>query len=100
MIKTNYNKIAETYNQRYSVNKLREIEVAIKNLISVNNSQTILEAGCGTGRWIGSIGNNNKKVFGLDYSLHMLKIASQNFSNLSFVNADAVVFPFKDNFRQ
>ncbi len=98
MIRTNYKKIASTYNRRYSNNYLVNIENEIKNLIASNNYKTILEAGCGTGRWIGRIGNESNKVFGLDYSLDMLKISSSEQSNLSIVNADAVHFPFKDDF--
>ena len=97
MIKTNYNKIAGTYDKRYAVNGLKQIETEIKNLISLNNPQTILEAGCGTGRWIRSIPYNNKQVFGLDYSLQMLRIANQNLVDMNFVNADAVVLPFTNN---
>ncbi len=98
MIRTNYKKIATTYNRRYSNNYLVNIENEIKNLIASNNYSKILEAGCGTGRWIGRIGNESNKVFGLDYSLDMLKIPGPEESNLTLVNADAEHVPLKDNY--
>ncbi|MDP2365318.1 MAG: class I SAM-dependent methyltransferase [Ignavibacteria bacterium] len=98
MIKTDYNKIAPTYNARYTANYLVNIENEIQNIISSNNYKNILEAGCGTGRWIRSIENENTKVFGLDYSFDMLKIHGVNQPNLNLVNADAVHIPFKNNF--
>lgn len=98
MQKTDYSKIASTYNKRYNVNYLVNIEKEIKSIIASNNSKTILEAGCGTGRWISSLENKNIKVFGLDYSFDMMKIPKAEKSHLNLVNADAVHIPFKDNF--
>jgi ubiquinone/menaquinone biosynthesis C-methylase UbiE len=97
MIKTNYSKIAATYNNRYSAEYLVNIETEIYNLISLNNYSEILEAGCGTGRWVKSLYNNVSNVFGLDYSLDMLKIARSDNPKLNNVNADAVNIPFKDS---
>jgi ubiquinone/menaquinone biosynthesis C-methylase UbiE len=98
MQKTDYAKIAATYNKRYVENYFPDIETSLKSLIKFNGYKTILEAGCGTGRWISSLENENKKVFGLDYSVDMMKIPKSEKSYLNFVNADAVHIPFKDNF--
>ena len=98
MQKTDYAKIAATYNNRYVDNYLPDIETSLKSLIESNGYKTILEAGCGTGRWISSLEEVSKKVFGLDYSFDMMKIPKTNKSNLNLVNADAVHIPFKDNF--
>ena len=98
MQKTDYSKIANTYNKRYNVNYLVNIEKEIRNIIASNNYKNILEAGCGTGRWINSLEENGRKVFGLDYSLDMMKIPKAEKSHLNLINADAVHIPFKDNF--
>jgi ubiquinone/menaquinone biosynthesis C-methylase UbiE len=98
MQKTDYSKIADTYNKRYNENYLVNIEKEIKEIISANNYKSILEAGCGTGRWISSLEEVSKNIFGLDYSHDMLSIAKSKKSNLNLVNADAVHIPFKDNF--
>jgi ubiquinone/menaquinone biosynthesis C-methylase UbiE len=97
MRKTDYRKIAETYNKRYAANYLVNIEKELKNLISTNNYKSILEAGCGTGRWIGSLEEKERRIFGLDYSFDMMKIPKAKKSHLNLINADAVHIPFKDN---
>jgi len=97
MLKTDYGKIAETYNKRYAANYLVNIEKELKNLISTNNYKSILEAGCGTGRWIHPINEKNLNIYGLDYSFDMMKIPKAEKSYLNLINADAVNIPFKDN---
>lgn len=96
-VKTNYNKIASSYNERYSVNYLTEVEKSLLNTASDNNIKTILEAGCGTGRWLNSLNKLNKKLFGLDFSIQMLRIAKSETSETELVNADACYLPFNDN---
>lgn len=98
MIKTDYNKIAPTYNTRYKDDYLVNIENEIHNIISSNSYKNILEAGCGTGRWINSLKNKNAKIFGLDFSLEMLKISRKDGQSSNLINADAVHIPFKNNF--
>lgn len=95
MIRTDYNKIAPIYNERYTDNYLPNIENEIKQIILSNKCNNILEAGCGTGRWVSSLYNENTKVFGLDYSFEMLKVSKHSKLNLNVVNADAVNFPLK-----
>ncbi|MBP1682835.1 MAG: SAM-dependent methyltransferase, partial [Ignavibacteriaceae bacterium] len=85
-------------NKRYVDNYLPDIETSLKSLIESNEYKSILEAGCGTGRWISSLEEVSNKVFGLDYSFDMMKIPKVGKSNLNLVNADAVHIPFKDNF--
>jgi ubiquinone/menaquinone biosynthesis C-methylase UbiE len=97
MQKTDYSQIAPTYNNRYEKNYLINIENEIKSLITSNNYKTILEAGCGTGSWISSLEDISKKIFGLDYSLDMMKISKSENMRLNIVNADAVYIPFNDN---
>lgn len=97
MQKTDYSQIASTYNTRYKLDYLVNIENQIKSIITSNNYKTILEVGCGTGRWIGSLKNESKKIFGLDYSFDMMKIPKSDISYLNFVNADAVHIPFREN---
>lgn len=97
MKKTNYSEIADTYNKRYNTNYLSEIESELAKLASSNNCLNILEAGCGTCRWIKTLDDNNKNVFGLDYSIEMLRVAKLEIPTLKIINADAVNFPYKNN---
>lgn len=96
-IKTNYNEIASTYNERYKVNYLEAIEKSLLYIASENYVHKILEAGCGTGRWLKSLHKLNKKLFGLDYSIQMLKTAKDATDIDGFVNADAINLPFNNN---
>ena len=98
MQKTDYSQIAPTYNDRYNKNYLVNIENQLKILITSNNYKTILEVGCGTGRWISSLEDISKKIFGLDYSFDMIKIPKFDNTPLNLVNADAVHIPFKNNY--
>lgn len=98
MQKTDYGKIAGTYNNRYQANYLPNIEIELKKIIADNNFKNVLEAGCGTGRWIQSLYDKKINVFGLDFSFEMLKIQQENYSNLNIINADADFIPFKNNF--
>ncbi len=98
MQKTDYSKIAPTYNKRYVESYLPSIEKEIINIIQENNYKTILEAGCGTGRWIKSLDRLNNNVFGLDYSIDMLKVPKKECSALKLINADADFIPLKNDY--
>lgn len=96
-IKTNYNEIASMYDERYKANYLTAVEKSLIKIASENNVYKILEVGCGTGRWFKSLNTYNKNLFGLDYSIQMLKIA-KNANNIDgLVNADASNLPFNNN---
>ncbi|HQF41337.1 MAG TPA: class I SAM-dependent methyltransferase [Ignavibacteriaceae bacterium] len=97
MQKTDYSKIACTYNNRYKENYLSNIEKLLKQLVFDNGYKIILETGCGTGKWIKSFDDLNLKVFGLDYSLDMLKMFDRGDSKAQMINADACSIPVKDN---
>lgn len=97
MQKTDYAQIAPTYNTRYKTDYLIGIENKLTKIVSSNKHSAILEAGCGTGRWISLLEKNTKKIFGLDYSFEMIKIPKTANPYLNLVNADAVNIPFKDN---
>lgn len=97
MIKTDYNSLAATYNLRYETNRLLGIEKEIGKLIKKKSYVNILEAGCGTGNWMGLINESGKKVFGLDLSSEMLGKARHNYKNLNLINADATQIPIKAN---
>lgn len=93
---TDYNSIACNYDERYSVNYLKKIESSLINIASNDNIQSILEAGCGTGRWLKSLSGFNKDLFGIDYSMNMLKLANKSYEKVNLVNADATNFPFRE----
>jgi malonyl-CoA O-methyltransferase len=55
------------------------------------HAQTVLDAGCGAGRWMSHLRSRGARVFGLDRSAAMLKHASG-----SLVRGDINALPFAD----
>lgn len=96
-IKTDYNNIAKSYNERYTVNYLNRIEKSLLDIASNHKIFSILEAGCGTGRWLNALSGLNKNLFGLDYSFGMLKIASSENRISNLVNGNACFLPFSEH---
>lgn len=98
MQKTDYSKIAPTYNQRYVESYLPSIEKEIISIVQENDYKTILEAGCGTGRWLKSLNQLKYKIIGLDYSVEMLKVSREENPSLKLINADADFIPLKNDY--
>ncbi|BDQ03626.1 class I SAM-dependent methyltransferase [Ignavibacterium sp.] len=96
-LKTNYNKIASAYDERYKSNYLTEVEKSLLSIASDKNIHSILEVGCGTGRWLRALSSHSKKLVGLDYSIGMLKVAATGQCDLVLINADACKLPFAKN---
>lgn len=58
------------------------------HLCHVNNVQSILELGCGTGNLANYFSKDFDEYLGLDYSEHMLSIARKKFPNGNFIQGD------------
>lgn len=93
--KIDYNKISSVYNERYKISPLSGIQVFLENLVSNQPLQNILEVGCGTGHWLSVISKLNRRLYGIDYSVGMLK--QVNSSGSFLLNADANLLPIKEN---
>lgn len=68
----------------------------IGELIRPNNNKSLLDLGCGIG-FMTSFFSRKCKVYGVDISYNSLKLALDNDKRTSFINADALLTPFKDN---
>jgi len=76
-----YNKIARFYEKEESRRKLLEIEEgAIRGLLP--RKGTVLDAGCGTGRYCVLLAKRGCKVTGVDFSEEMLKQAKRRSKGL------------------
>ncbi|HLF03462.1 MAG TPA: class I SAM-dependent methyltransferase [Anaerolineales bacterium] len=79
----NYDRIAPHYHQRYATgSRLSGIATALHAIVRRIGAQDILEAGCGTGRWLDELRPVARSVTGLDLSRGMLAQA-QNLSGLN-----------------
>jgi len=94
---TDYDAIAQTYDQRYRVNSLEGIANALGALARTATSRRILEVGCGTGRWIIGLNAEERWLFGIDPYREMLYQARKKEKRLSLICGRDSPLAFKDN---
>lgn len=92
----NYDKIAHQYNQRYPQSQDWERGQALLSLAKKINAQHILEVGCGTGYWVNLLYQPNRKIFGLDFSMGMLKQAQTQPSAVNLMQGNAIQLPLQN----
>jgi SAM-dependent methyltransferase len=68
-----YGDIAPIFDQRYEADALEGVAQALVELAGALEARSILEVGCGTGRWLAEFASGARAPFGLDYSSPMLK---------------------------
>jgi ubiquinone/menaquinone biosynthesis C-methylase UbiE len=88
-----YDHIAARYDQRFTKSQHNQIESALRLLAQEQMATSILEAGCGTGRWLTSLDGLDAKHYGLDLSRGMLAQARQRSPDLHLINARAEQAP-------
>lgn len=71
-----YNKVASTYNRRFAEDNQKGIESTLISLARECKAKNILEAGCGTGHWLGKLVETGSQILGLDLSFGMLSQAA------------------------
>lgn len=92
----NYDAIAPQYNQRYPQSQNWERGQALLSLAKKINAKNILEVGCGTGYWVNLLYAPNRKIFGLDFSLGMLKHAKAQTVPLYLTQGNATQLPLQN----
>jgi ubiquinone/menaquinone biosynthesis C-methylase UbiE len=92
--RVNYDQIAPTYNQRYTVSQFEGIGAALRSLTQDGGAERVLEVGCGTGRWLAELHPVAQQVYGMDLSLGMLQQAQQRPESLSLICGHASHLPF------
>lgn len=94
IVRVDYHQLAPTYDERYSVNSLEGIRRALTALIQEERPAVVLESVCGTGFWQKHLAGGAAHLYGLDYSLSMLRIAASQGSRARLTCADAVCLPY------
>jgi len=93
----NYDALAPTYNQRFADDKDRPATARVlTNLVRDRGAQTILEAGCGTGRWLAELRTLTEHCYGLDPSRGMLAQARTRNTQLRLTRGRGEYLPFPD----
>lgn len=92
----NYDKIAPSYDQRYTVHAYDGIRVALLSLAAKIGGGRILEVGCGTGHWLAELEPVARWVCGLDLSPSMLQQARQQKDDIPVTCGHASDLPFAD----
>ncbi len=92
----NYDSIAPTYDQRYTINPLPGIAATLESLVGPYRRARILEVGCGTGRWLTELQPIAPQTYGLDLSPGMLGHARDQQTSLKLLCGHARQLPFSD----
>ncbi|MCJ7563458.1 MAG: class I SAM-dependent methyltransferase [Candidatus Aminicenantes bacterium] len=81
------------------IKKSRSIDRVGKLLIQTLpiKREAALDLGCGTGVYGEFLGGRFKKVWGIDISLEMLKLGEGYRRSMDFIQADALLLPFKNS---
>jgi ubiquinone/menaquinone biosynthesis C-methylase UbiE len=92
-----YDDIAPEYNQRYPTSKPSERGEALLNLARQVRAQNILEVGSGTGFWLNLLHLVTSGLYGLDFSMGMIRQAKSQPAPLKLTRGAAIHLPYKDN---
>ena len=91
----NYDQIATQYNQRYPDSQTWERGQALLDLAKQVKAKTILEAGSGTGFWLNLLNQPGAALYGLDYSMGMLRQAQRQPAPLRLARGTATRLPLQ-----
>ncbi|NWG10912.1 methyltransferase domain-containing protein [Candidatus Bathyarchaeota archaeon] len=93
-----YDLTAHIYDMRYAEEQTAKIRAALE-AVSINKSNIVLDAGCGTGILFNHITNKTKTIIGLDISKKILLEAKKHagqFRNVNLILADVDNMPLKE----
>jgi len=94
-IAVDYDRLAATYDRRFSQGAPRGGAIALQALAQQLDARRILEVGCGTGHWLAGLGGPpSRSLCGLDLSAGMLAQARGREPSLCLVRGRASQLPF------
>ena len=94
--KVDYDQLAPTYDQRFASKRPSGVAHALQEFVVHQQSESILEVGCGTGHWLGHLAQLGPRCYGLDLSRGMLLQAQAHQTDLHLVQGSAPQLPFDD----
>ena len=95
-MQTDFDKIADEYNQKVTLINSLDNWVFIKNV--PKNRDCVLDIGCGTGELLYKLSKYFRNCYGIDNSFKMTEIVQKRDVNFKIVTADANKLPYEDNF--
>lgn len=96
-LRVNYTLLAPTYDDRYSVYGLDGIQRSLIDLVESEQPTNVLETGCGSGFWLYLLLGRVAHLYGLDYSISMLRLADQRALGARLTRGDAQRVPIADS---
>jgi ubiquinone/menaquinone biosynthesis C-methylase UbiE len=93
-MQVNYDALASAYDRRYRDHDYSGVEAALLSFVGTGPGRRVLEAGCGTAHWIGTLGTRGTPAFGVDRSRNMLAQARINVPRCFVVHAAAERLPW------
>ena len=102
IVRTFYDNFARNYDQnRYSSDKQKKTDEraksAVLDLVGNVKHKTVLDCGCGTGRFADLFEQRGARVVGMDTSENMIKIAKKKVPSAEFIIGDVFNMPFKES---
>ena len=88
-----YDQVAPTYDGRYQRGGYSGTEQALLRFIGEQAPLQVLEAGCGTGHWLGIARAHGQRVIGLDFSAQMLSKARAALPGIELIHGRAESLP-------
>jgi ubiquinone/menaquinone biosynthesis C-methylase UbiE len=89
-----YDQVAPTYNRRYRANSLPGVTLTLRSLVQNLSPASVLEVGCGTGRWLEELQELTPQIYGIDLSPGMLHQAQRRLGRFGLVCGRAWQLPF------
>ncbi len=96
MGKTDYDALADHYDDRYDVQRLDDLARELHRRLGDGRRLCVLEVGCGTGRWLAEVVSLGHDALGLDASPRMLARAVTRVPGVPLVCGDAGALPLAD----
>jgi ubiquinone/menaquinone biosynthesis C-methylase UbiE len=93
-MQVDYDQVAATYNRRYQANSLPGVSHTLRSLVQDLPASSVLEVGCGTGRWLEELQEVTAQIFGIDLSPGMLHKAQERDGRFGLVCGQAWQLPF------